>query len=54
VEVYGAAKPASSANYSALDGSTTRGLLSAYDAAHHSITALVPDAGKGLEIHFSY
>ncbi len=54
VEVYGATQPASSANYSALDGSLARNLAPAHDAAHHSITAVVPDDGKGLEIHFSY
>ncbi len=54
VEVYGAAQPASGATYSTLDGSATRTIRTAYDAAHHSVTALVPDDGKGLEIHLSY
>ena len=46
VEIYGAAKPAASASTSAPDGSGTAAVSTAFDAAHHRITALVPDDGK--------
>ncbi len=54
VEIYGAAKPAASASTSAQDGSGTAAVSTAFDAAHHRITALVPDDGKGLELQLKY
>ncbi len=54
IEVYGATKPAASANASALDGSGGSPISTGYDAEHHRITALIPDTGKGLELQLTY
>ena len=54
VQVYGATKPASAAASSALDGLAIRTLQTSYDAAQHSIAAIVPDDGKGLRVNFTY
>ena len=54
IQVYGASKPASAAAASALDGSAIRTLQTNYDAAQHSIAAIVPDDGKGLRVNFTY
>jgi alpha-glucosidase len=54
IEVYGASKPATAANASALYGGTAGPISTAYDAEHHRITALIPDAGKGLELQLTY
>ncbi len=54
VEVFGAAKPAAAVASTALDGSTERPLKSSYDAARHSISAIVPDNGKGVRIVFTF
>jgi hypothetical protein len=39
---------------SALHGGGTEPISTAYDAEHHRITALIPDAGKGLELQLTY
>ena len=54
VEIYGAAKPATAASVSALNGSEATQVTTAYDAEHHRITALIPDTGKGLEMQVTY
>ncbi len=54
IEVYGASKPATTASLSALNGSESAQVTTAYDAEHHRITALVPDTGKGLELQLTY
>ena len=54
IEIYGATKPATAASVSALNGSGSAQVTTAYDAEHHRITALIPDTGKGLEIQLTY
>jgi len=54
VEIYGAARPAAEATWSALDSSRGTAVSTAYDAERHRITALVPDSGKGLELQLTY
>jgi len=54
IEVYGASKPATAANVTALQGGGAEQISTAYDAEHHRITALVPDTGKGLELQLTY
>ncbi len=54
IEVYGAAKPATGATVSALNGAGASPISTAYDAEHHRITALAPDTGKGLELQLTY
>ena len=54
IEVYGAAKPVSSATVTALNTTTANPISAGYDAEHHRITALVNDDGKGLELQLTY
>jgi alpha-glucosidase len=54
IEVYGAAKPATTATVSALTGAGATTLSAGFDAEHHRITALVKDDGKGLELQLAY
>jgi alpha-glucosidase len=54
VEIYGAAKPATSASSSAINGASATPVSTGYDTEHHRITALVPDDGKGLELQVAY
>ena len=54
IEIYGATRPATAASVSALNGSGTVQVTTAYDAEHHRITALIPDTGKGLEMQVTY
>ena len=54
VEVYGAAKAASDATESALDGAGAEHVSTGFDVEHHRVTALVPDTGKGAELHLTY
>jgi alpha-glucosidase len=49
VEVYGAAKPATSATTTA-----SLKLTPDFDPAHHRITVLVPDSAQGLELKLAY
>ena len=54
IEVYGAAKPVSSATVTALNTTAANPISAGYDAEHHRITALVNDDGKGLELQLTY
>jgi alpha-glucosidase len=55
IEVFGAAKPAAGASIDAIGAAATSNpVATGYDAEHHSITALVPDDGKGLELRLAY
>ncbi|HZB87397.1 MAG TPA: glycoside hydrolase family 31 protein [Terracidiphilus sp.] len=54
VEVYGAARPAAEATVSAGNGANGPAVATEYDSEHHSVTALVPDDGKGLELRMAY
>ena len=54
IEMYGAAKAASSASVSAIDGANLVTVPTEYDAAHHRVTAVVEDSGKGLELRVIY
>lgn len=54
IEVYGADREASKATVSSLDGSGASAVATTYDAAHHRIVAVVPDAGKGMELKVNY
>jgi alpha-glucosidase len=54
IEIYGASKPATGATVSALNGSGSTQVTTAYDAEYHRITALIPDIGKGLEMQLTY
>lgn len=54
IEIYGAAKPATGATVSALNGSRATPVSTGFDSEHHRITALIPDDGKGLELQLSY
>ena len=47
IEVYGAAKPVSSATVTALNTTAANPISAGYDAEHHRITALVNDDGQG-------
>jgi alpha-glucosidase len=54
IEVYGQSKAASGASTSAAGTADANPVSSKYDAAHHRITAIVPDDGKGLELQLAY
>ncbi len=54
VEVYGATKAASSATVSTLGGACAKHVSTSFDVEHHRIMALVPDNGKGAELHLIY
>jgi alpha-glucosidase len=54
IEVYGASKPATSARWTAYDGSGGTVVHSGFDLQHHRIMASVPDNGKGLELQLAY
>ncbi|MDE3186626.1 MAG: DUF4968 domain-containing protein [Acidobacteriota bacterium] len=54
VEVYGAAKAASGATVSVLDATGAERVSTGFDVEHHRITAVVPDNGKGVELHLAY
>jgi alpha-glucosidase len=53
IEVYGQSKPAASATISA-SGASPSPVLTGFASDQHSITALVPDDGKGLELELTY
>jgi alpha-glucosidase len=54
IEIYGAGSAASGATVSAIDGSGASQLNAGFDVEHHRITAVVPDSGKGFELHVTY
>ncbi len=54
IEIYGAGNAATGATVSAIDGSGASQLNAGFDVEHHRITAVVPDSGKGFELHVTY
>lgn len=54
IEVYGVGKAASKATVSGLDGSGSSAVTTRYEAAHHRVVAVVPDAGTGLQLKLAY
>ena len=54
IEIYGAGSAASGATVSAIDGSGASQLNAGFDVEHHRMTAVVPDSGKGFELHVTY
>ena len=54
IEVYGAAKPYTSANVTLLDHPGANPVTTNFDAEHHRVTALVSDDPKGVQLQLTY
>ncbi len=54
VEVYGVDSAAVRASVSGASANGPRSVPITYDSSHHSVTATVPDDGKGLELKLTY
>ncbi|WP_109484397.1 TIM-barrel domain-containing protein [Occallatibacter savannae] len=54
IEVYGAAKPYTSASVTLLDHPAASPVTTNFDAEHHRVTALVSDDPKGVQLQLTY